>query len=83
MKTCVLPLSRPEGLRVDDAVAVTLERGADRALLLELGAATALERPDRERREAPLELADSLLERRHHTMIATVPPSADHAAPVT
>ena len=59
-----LALQPPERLRVDDAVAVALERRADARLLLRTLAALRLERADGERRQALLELADSLLERR-------------------
>ena len=78
-----LPLQPAEGLRVHDPVAVALERRPDGALVLGYGAAARLERAHRERREALLEGSDPLLERRHQTMIGTVPPSALQAAPVT
>ena len=58
-----LPLQPPERLRVDDAVAVALERRAHAALLLGKLATARLERADRERRQALLERADPLLER--------------------
>ena len=57
-----LPLQPPERLRVDDAVAVALERRAHAALLLGKLASARLERADRERRQALLERADPLLE---------------------
>ena len=79
-----LPLQAPERLRVDDAVAIALELACGRRT-----APPARSRPrvssDRTANgdRLDLERPDPLLERRHQTMIGTVPPSALHAAPVT
>ena len=59
-----LPLQPAERLRVDEPVAVTLKRGADRARLLRHEPAPRLEREHRERRQPRLLLgAHALLER--------------------
>ncbi len=78
-----LPLQAPERLRVDDAVAVPLERRAHAARLLGKLSSARLERAHGERRQALLELADPLVERRSSEDDRTVPPSALQAAPVT
>ncbi len=59
-----LALQATEGLRVDDAVAVALERRPYAALLLRKLTASRLERAHRERRQALLERPDPLLEGR-------------------
>ncbi len=79
-----LPLQPPERLRVDDAVAVALERRPDARTPPPAARGPRVSSDlHRERRQARLELPDSLLESAHQMMMGTVPPSALHAAPVT
>ena len=83
MKTCVFPFSRRNGFewtmrsrsRWNGVRTVHSSSGSARPRVSNERTAKG----DRRRLEFP----DTLLERRHHTMIGTVPPSADHAAPVT
>ena len=79
-----LALEASERLRVDDAVAVALERRAHAARLLrQLASARVSNERTANGESALLERPYPLLERRHQMMIGTVPPSALQAAPVT
>ena len=82
MKTCVFPLVGGR-LRVDDAVAIALERRPEGAFFLRARSTARLVRSHGNGDRPSSRRSHPLLEARHQTMIGTVPPSALQAAPVT